>query len=197
LSLTALLLAGPALFVIATAILLDSGRPILFRQERVGSGFRRFHILKFRSMRSGHGASITVAGDPRVTRVGRFLRRTKLDELPQLYNVLRGDMSMVGPRPELPEYVERFHHRYRRVLTVRPGITDLASIHFRREEEILSRSVSPLREYSENILPAKLDLAEQYVSRHSLLADFSILLRTAGAIIRGSRCPISAHSSSD
>jgi len=121
-----------------------------------------------------------------VTRVGRFLRRTKLDELPQLYNVLRGDMSIVGPRPELPEYVERFEDRYQRILAVRPGITDLASVHFRREEEILSQSAQPLREYLDNVLPAKLDLGERYVTTHTLRTDFIILLRTAAAIIRGS-----------
>jgi lipopolysaccharide/colanic/teichoic acid biosynthesis glycosyltransferase len=161
-----LLLLSPILIVVALAVWLGSGSPILFCQERVGLRFRRFHFLKFRTMRVGDGRPVTVAGDDRITRVGRFLRATKLDELPQFWNVLRGDMSLVGPRPEVPEYVDLFRERYRTVLTVRPGITDLASIHFRNEEEVLSRSADPLREYAERVLPAKLDLAEEYASTH-------------------------------
>jgi len=151
----------------------------------MGLGFRRFHILKFRTMRVAGGPSVTVAGDNRVTRIGRILRATKLDELPQLWNVLRGDMSLVGPRPEVPEYVDLYRERYRKVLKVRPGITDLASIRFRNEEELLSRSGDPLKEYAERILPAKLDFAEEYVSTHTLFGDISILFRTATAIIKG------------
>jgi lipopolysaccharide/colanic/teichoic acid biosynthesis glycosyltransferase len=136
-------------------------------------------------MRVAGGPQVTVTGDDRITRVGKVLRLTKLDELPQFWNVLCGDMSLVGPRPEVPEYVDLFRERYRTVLTVRPGITDLASIHFRNEEEILSRSVEPFREYSEHILPAKLDLAEEYIRTHTLLGDISILFRTATSIVRG------------
>jgi lipopolysaccharide/colanic/teichoic acid biosynthesis glycosyltransferase len=185
LSLTLLLLLAPAGAVIALAIWLDSGTPIFFRQERIGLQFRPFQILKFRTMRIANGPLVTVAGDRRITPVGKFLRMTKLDELPQFWNVLRGDMSLVGPRPEVPTYVELFRERYALILTVRPGISDLASIHFRNEEEILSRSEEPLREYTERVLPAKLDLAEQYVGAHSIFGDISILLRTATAILRG------------
>jgi lipopolysaccharide/colanic/teichoic acid biosynthesis glycosyltransferase len=179
-----LLLLSPILIVVALAVWLGSGSPILFRQQRVGLRFRRFHILKFRTMRVGDGRPVTVAGDDRITRVGRLLRATKLDELPQFWNVLRGDMSLVGPRPEVPEYVELFRERYRTVLTVRPGITDLASIHFRNEEEVLSRSADPLREYAGRVLPAKLDLAEEYASTHTVFGDICILFRTAIAIVR-------------
>jgi len=185
LSFLVLLLLSPILVAVALAVWLGSRSPILFRQERVGLTFRRFHILKFRTMRVASGPPVTVAGDDRITRVGKFLRLTKLDELPQFWNVLRGDMSLVGPRPEVPEYVELFRERYRTVLTVRPGITDLASIHFRNEEEVLSKSAEPLREYTERVLPAKLDLAEEYIKTHTILGDISILFRTAASIVRG------------
>jgi FlaA1/EpsC-like NDP-sugar epimerase/lipopolysaccharide/colanic/teichoic acid biosynthesis glycosyltransferase len=184
LSASLLLLLSPVLVAVAVAVWLDSGRPVLFRQPRVGLRFRRFDILKFRTMRvqtSGH--AITVAGDRRITRVGRLLRVIKFDELPQFWNVLCGDMSLVGPRPEVPKYVELFKERYRSVLTVRPGITDLATIHFRNEEEVLSNSAAPLTEYAERILPAKLDWAEEYVKTHTLLGDFFILVRTALAVV--------------
>jgi len=185
LSLMLLLLLWPVAVAIALAIWLDSGRPILFRQERVGLAFRHFQILKFRTMRVATGPSVTVAGDPRITPIGKFLRATKLDEVPQFWNVFRGDMSLVGPRPEVPEYVDLFRERYGRVLTVRPGITDLASIRFRNEEEVLLRTMDPLREYAERILPAKLDLAEEYLTTRTFPGDFSILFRTAAAILRG------------
>ena len=133
----ALLASVPLLLAIAAAVAIDSGPPVLYRQPRVGRGFRQFHLLKFRSMVVGEGGTrITVSGDSRVTRVGRFLRATKLDELPQFWNVLSGDMSLVGPRPELPEYVEMFRTRYQRILNIRPGITDIASIRFRNEEKL-------------------------------------------------------------
>jgi len=121
LSSLALLLSSPILVAVSLAVWLASGRPVLFRQRRVGLRFRRFDILKFRTMRAAAGLSVTVAGDDRVTRIGRFLRHTKLDELPQFWNVLRGDMSLVGPRPEIPQYVEMFEERYRAILTFRPG----------------------------------------------------------------------------
>jgi lipopolysaccharide/colanic/teichoic acid biosynthesis glycosyltransferase len=185
LSSLAVILLSPVLAGVALAVWLDSGSPVLFRQERVGLGFRRFHILKFRTMLVADGPLVTVAGDHRITRVGKLLRLAKLDELPQLWNVLRGEMSLVGPRPEVPKYVELFRERYRTVLTVRPGITDLASVHFRNEEEALSLSAEPLREYTERILPAKLCLAEEYVRTRSIAGDFFILFWTAAAIVRG------------
>jgi lipopolysaccharide/colanic/teichoic acid biosynthesis glycosyltransferase len=183
LSLAALLLLAPVGAAIAVAIRLDSGGPVFFRQERVGLRFRRFQVWKFRTMRTADGPLVTVAGDSRITRVGKFLRARKLDELPQLWNVLRGDMSLVGPRPEVPEYVELFRERYAAVLTVRPGITDLASIRFRNEEDLLSRSSDPLREYAERILPVKLRLAEEYIGTRTMFRDISILFHTASAIL--------------
>lgn len=183
-SAVALLLLSPILVAIGFAVGLDSGLPILFRQKRVGRGFRQFAILKFRTMRvQVGGPAITVAGDARVTRVGRLLRATKLDELPQFWNVLIGDMSLVGPRPEVPEYVNMFHDRYARILEVRPGITDIASVRFRDEEKLLA-GAEPVREYVQNVLPLKLDLADEYVRTRSLRLDCHILFQTLLAVLR-------------
>lgn len=175
-----LLLFSPVLAVIAVLVVLDSGWPVLFRQDRVGREGEIFEILKFRSMRPNRGGpSVTVAGDRRVTRVGRLLRKTKLDELPQFWNVIRGDMSLVGPRPEVPQYVALHAERYRRILKLRPGITDLASLRFKNEEAVLAANEEPLRYYAEVILPAKLDMAEEYLRLGSLSLDLRILFQTA------------------
>jgi len=184
-SATSLVLLTPVLAVLALAIWFDSGLPVFYTQRRVGRGFETFSIRKFRTMRNNiSGPPITAKGDRRVTGVGKFLRATKLDELPQLWNILRGDMSLVGPRPELPEYVELFRERYEKILTVPPGITDLASIQFRDEEAVLGRSAEPLREYVARVLPAKMDLADEYLRKRSLRFDISILLRTFLATLR-------------
>ena len=176
----------PALLVIAVLVWLDSGRPILFAQQRVGKNFKRFLIYKFRSMRSGcSGASVTAAGDRRITRVGAVLRATKLDELPQFWNVLRGDMSLVGPRPEVPQYVALYREHYVRILSVRPGITDFASLAYRREEAILAGQPDPESYYREVVLPEKLKLAESYLARQSLATDAIILFRTFLAVFGG------------
>ncbi len=178
---------SPVLLLLSAAIVLDSGFPVFFSQIRVGRGFRDFRLRKFRTMRTGlAGSSITVAGDRRITRLGRLLRNAKLDELPQFWNVLRGEMSVVGPRPEIPEYVELYRERYLRILAVRPGITDLASIHFRDEEAILAMSLDPLCDYKERVLPMKLDLADRYLQTQSTFGDFAIIVRTAIIIVRGS-----------
>jgi lipopolysaccharide/colanic/teichoic acid biosynthesis glycosyltransferase len=179
-----LILLTPLLLLLGLGVALDSGFPILFTQVRVGKEFRRFQLWKFRTMRvSVPGPSITISGDPRITRLGKALRSAKLDELPQLWNVLRGDMSLVGPRPEIPEYVEQFKARYDRILAIRPGITDLASIRFRNEEELLAASREPLREYVERVLPLKLDLADEYLQTASFSKDLSILLKTAFVMV--------------
>ena len=184
LSALALILLAPVLLVIAIAIILDTGLPVFYRQDRVGLHFHVFKILKFRSMHQNNGGSlITISGDPRVTGVGKILRITKLDELPQFWNVLLGDMSLVGPRPEVPHYVELFKNRYSLILSVRPGITDLASIEFRNEEQVLRESHEPLKAYIEEVLPAKLDLADKYVRNHSVIGDVLILFRTALKLI--------------
>jgi lipopolysaccharide/colanic/teichoic acid biosynthesis glycosyltransferase len=178
-SATILVLLTPVFAMLALAIWFDSGWPIFYMQLRVGRGFETFSIQKFRTMNNDiTGPPITVSRDRRVTRLGRWLRATKLDELPQFWNVFWGDMSLVGPRPELPVYVELFRERYENILTVRPGITDLASIHFRDEEAVLGRSAEPLREYVMRVLPAKMDLADEYLQKRSFFLDISILLRT-------------------
>lgn len=175
----------PVLCVVAILIKLDSNGPVFFRQERVGTRFRLFQIYKFRTMTRDApltGRPITCGQDPRITRVGRFLRRTKLDELPQLINVLKGDMSIVGPRPELRQYVERFRDDYREILTVRPGITDPASLKFRDEANLLGTSSDPIGLYVGSILPEKLNLGKEYVRRSSLLSDVILIVKTLAAL---------------
>ena len=182
-----LLLLSPLLIVISFAIRLDSTGPVFFRQARVGRGGRTFDIVKFRTMRpraEEAGGQLTVAGDPRVTRVGAFLRRTKLDELPQLLNVVVGDMSLVGPRPEVPRYVAHYDARQRQVLDVRPGITDPASIAYRDENDLLDASADPEAVYLGEIMPAKLEMNLAYLQRRSLAGDIAIIFRTFGRILR-------------
>ena len=175
-----LVLVSPVMALAALAILLESGGPIFFSQVRVGRQFREFRILKFRTMVvRNDGPSVTVAGDRRITKIGAILRKTKFDELPQFWNVIRGDMSIVGPRPEVPEYVDLFRERYQRILSVRPGITDFASIYYRNEEELLSHSNNPLMEYRNRVLPAKLDLADKYIRERSAWRDLRIIAQTA------------------
>lgn len=175
-----LLLLAPLLLLIALAIKLDSPGPVLFRQERVGRHGRPFRIRKFRTMHDGAaGAPITVGDDPRITRSGRWLRAAKLDELPQLIDVLAGHMSLVGPRPELPRYVALYPPALRdKVLSVRPGITDPASIEYRDEGAQLARAADPEHEYVHVVLPRKLALAEAYVDRATLATDLRVLWRT-------------------
>jgi lipopolysaccharide/colanic/teichoic acid biosynthesis glycosyltransferase len=181
----------PLMIAAALAVRLDSPGDILFVQERVGRHFRRFKLYKFRTMIAApavSGPAITASGDPRITRVGRLLRGSKLDEIPQLVNVLKGDMSLVGPRPEVPAYVELFERDYREILTVRPGITDLASIKYRHEATLLAASSDPQREYLARILPDKIDLAKQYVRRASFALDLRLITQTLIALcVRGER----------
>ena len=181
-----LLVLLPFLALIAIAIKLDSPGPVFFRQERVGRRGVPFRIHKLRSMQVRHSAidrQITVGADARITRVGRLIRQWKLDELVQLIDVLRGDMSLVGPRPEVPRYVAMYPDDARdEILSVRPGITDLASIQFRNESTILAQSTDPERAYQEVILPEKLRLQQQYVRTRSFAGDLAILFNTAAAI---------------
>lgn len=177
-----LLILLPLLVVLALWIKWDSPGPVLFRQERVGRFGKLFHIHKFRSMRKDApavGPQITVGDDTRITRSGRLLRVAKLDELPQLWDVLRGTMSLVGPRPEVPRYVALYTPEQRElVLSVRPGITDPASLQFRNESEILACAADPEREYVEVILPIKLQIAGDYVRRASLRTDIGLIFAT-------------------
>lgn len=186
-----LICLAPLMGLIALAVLLSSGRPILFRQERVGRAGIPFRILKFRTMvRDSElsGGKLTVGErDPRVTAVGNVLRRFKLDELPQLWNVLKGEMSFVGPRPEVPEYVAMWNDLDRaEVLSVAPGITDVASIAYRREGEILARVEDPERFYVERILPRKLRMNARYLKSRSASRDLGVIAATVRrAVIRG------------
>jgi lipopolysaccharide/colanic/teichoic acid biosynthesis glycosyltransferase len=174
-----LVIACPLMAAIAMAILWDDGRPVLFRQRRAGRYGEPFTILKFRSMRMDRGGpEITSSGDDRVTRTGRFLRRYKLDELPQLWNVLWGEMSLVGPRPEVPRYVDPAEPAWRRVHRVRPGITDLATLVYRDEELILAGFPDPERGYLDTVLPAKLALNLEYLDRRSPSRDLRLLALT-------------------
>lgn len=182
----ALAAAAPVLAAAALAIKLESRGPVLFAQARVGRGRRLIQTLKLRTMVTGAdkiGPQVTSGGDPRITRVGRVLRKTKVDELPQLWNVLRGDMSLVGPRPEVPRYVEAYRPEWERLLSVRPGITDRASLAFRDEESLLAAATDRERGYREVIMPLKLDLALEGVERASVSYDLGILVRTALSVL--------------
>jgi lipopolysaccharide/colanic/teichoic acid biosynthesis glycosyltransferase len=183
-SATAILLLSPLFIVICFLIKVTSPGPIFFLQQRVGREGRLFRIAKFRSMRVGaeKQPAITAHGDLRITRLGGVLRFLKIDELPQLWNVLRGEMSLVGPRPELPGYVADYTARQRRVLTVRPGMTDPASIKYAREEHELGQQADPEWFYANVILPDKLDLNLQYIERITLFSDLSLLSKTVIAI---------------
>jgi lipopolysaccharide/colanic/teichoic acid biosynthesis glycosyltransferase len=177
---------GPALLGVGALVRLTSAGPALFRQERVGKDGRPFRIVKFRTMTAdapGRGPEITRGGDARVTPLGRLLRRAKLDELPQLLNVLAGDMSLVGPRPEVPRYVARYTPAQRRVLSIRPGITDWASIAYADEEEVLARYPDLERAYVEEVMPRKLELNLEYLERRSLRTDLEILWQTARTLL--------------
>lgn len=174
-----LLALSPALAMAAAAVWIEGGFPVLFRHVRVGRGGRKFALLKFRTMRkNARGLPVTAGGDPRITRVGRFLRRYKIDELPQLWNVLRGEMALVGPRPEVPDYVDPNDPVWRAVLQERPGITDLATLMYRNEEEILAGARDPDRYYREVVLPAKLALNLRYARASSPASDLRLLAMT-------------------
>jgi len=178
----ALLLLSPLMLAIAVAIKLDSRGPVLFRQQRVGRYGVAFRIHKFRTMVDDapqRGPALTVGADARITRIGHWLRRTRLDELPQLFDVLAGRMSLVGPRPELPQYVAHYPAALReRALSVRPGITDPSSLLYLDESELLACAADPEREYIEVILPRKLQCAADYAAQANLCSDAAVLLRT-------------------
>nr|WP_322785780.1 sugar transferase [Noviherbaspirillum massiliense] len=184
-ALVGLIVLSPFLAIIAVLVELDSPGPALFRQERVGIHGKIFRIFKFRTMtlNAEEKGQITVGRDMRVTRVGRVLRHFKVDELPQLINVVLGDMSLVGPRPEVPRYVARYPQGLREtVLSVRPGITDWASIEFKEENAILGKATDPERSYVETILPIKLDYYVRYVRERSFMMDLKIIFLTLLAI---------------
>lgn len=182
-----LVVTSPLLIAAAVAIRLESGRPVMFRQERVGRGGRTFRIHKFRTMRAdGAGPLITSTHDHRVTRIGAVLRRTKLDELPQLIDVLVGDMSLVGPRPEVPAYVAMWPAEAREmILSLRPGITDPASIVLRNESDVLAAAADPEDHYVNSLLPRKVAMYVDYVRNQSFGLDMRVLVNTMRAVVAG------------
>lgn len=181
-----LLVLSPLFLIVAIWIKLDSPGAVFFRQVRVGRYNKDFRIFKFRTMRTGSdkGSQLTIGGrDPRVTRAGYWLRKFKIDELPQLINVFVGDMSLVGPRPEVRRYVDLYTPEQMHVLDVRPGITDAASIKFRNESEFLKQVDDPEKHYVEVLMPMKLDLYLQYVNYHSFKGDIRLILETLWTVI--------------
>jgi len=176
---------GVPMLVVALAIRCREGAPILFRQQRMGRHGQPFTILKFRTMRTPRPGDAEVSSgdaDQRITRIGQTLRRHRMDEWPQLWNVLRGDMSMVGPRPEVPRFVDLQDPQWKVVLQVRPGITGPDALAFKDEGDLLSRSDDPESTYQEDILPAKLKMQEDYARNRTLMGDFVLLFRTLGAL---------------
>ena len=180
-----LLVLSPVLLMCALLVGLTSPGGVLFRQERMGRDGVPFTIYKFRSMRKDNaGLKISTSSDSRITPVGRVLRKTKLDELPQLWNVLKGDMSFVGPRPEVREYTDLYTDEQRQVLLLRPGITGLASIRYRNENDLLSASADPNRTYIEEVMPAKLALDLEYIPRACVSYDIRLILETLVTVVR-------------
>lgn len=180
-SLIGIIIISPILLIVAISIKLDSEGSVLFLQKRIGKDGKPFNIYKFRTMVTNAeklGAQITVGKDNRITRVGAFLRKYKIDELPQLFNVLKGDMSLVGPRPEVPKYVELYTEEERRVLEVRPGITDLASIRYRDENDILGKVENPEEYYIKVIMKDKLKLNLEYIEKSNVFYDIYLIIKT-------------------
>lgn len=182
-----LLLLLPLLMLVAILIKIDSRGPVFFKQQRIGRSFVPFAIYKFRTMKTdaaGNGLQITVGGDKRITRIGKILRKSKIDELPQLINVLIGDMSIVGPRPEMPKYVEFYKDDYEYILSKRPGITDIASITFRDEENVLKDKDDPEWYYKFILLPRKIELAQEYIKQADIFLDLKLIFMTFYRLFR-------------
>ena len=186
-SLGGLIVLSPMLIIIAICIKLDSKGPVFFKQKRVGKNKKIFEIYKFRTMVTDAeklGKQITVGNDSRITKVGKFIRKYKLDEFPQLINVVKGEMSLVGPRPEVHRYVELYDEYQEQILLVKPGITDYASIEYRNENEILGSSSNPEETYIEEIMPTKVELNMKYIKNISILEDIKLILFTILAILK-------------
>ena len=186
LSLFGLIILLPFMLIIAILIKFDSKGPIFFKQIRFTTGGREFKILKYRTMRVGSDkySQITVGKDERITKIGSFLRKYKLDEIPQLINVLIGDMSLVGPRPEVPKYVALYTDEQKEILKVRAGITDYASIEFSNENDLLALEEDSEKAYIEKIMPKKIELNKKYLSEISMLTDIKIILLTIKKILK-------------
>lgn len=182
-----LILFSPLFLLIAILIKTSDCGPVFFSHTRVGRNFIPFEVYKFRTMVIGasqKGPAITASNDLRITKVGRFLRKTKLDEIPQLFNVLKGDMSIVGPRPEVNKYVEMFLDEYKKILLVKPGITDYATIEFRDEEKILKKYNDTEAGYAKEVMPAKIELYKKYLRDKSFFTDLKLIFLTFWKIIR-------------
>jgi len=186
-SLISIILLLPIFAVIAILIKLDTKGPIFYIQQRVGRDFKKFGLYKFRTMvvnADKIGLLVTKDRDPRITRVGYYLRKWKLDELPQFFNVLKGDMSLVGPRPEVERYIDLFRDEYKVILSIKPGITDYATIHFRDEEDIIAQFEDVEKGYTEIVLPKKIELYKKYIEEISLMTDIKILFLTFLKVLR-------------
>jgi len=183
-------LVSPLLLIFSGLLLLSDGFPLFFRQQRLGLHGKAFLLYKFRTMtisNCGTEGSFDAGNKDRITRLGKFLRKTKIDELPQLWNVLTGDMSLVGPRPEVRKWVDAYPERWANVLAVRPGITDPASIYYRNEEELLTKADDPEAFYRNHVLPHKLDLYEEYLRSRTFWGDISLIFKTMLSVLLPSR----------
>lgn len=186
-SLIGILFLSPFLLLISLLIILDSGLPVFYFQERIGLHGKPFQLLKFRSMKTGSdkkGLLTIGAADSRITGTGLFLRKFKLDEIPQLFNVLKGDMALVGPRPEVRKYVDLYNEEQKQILNVRPGITDLASIEYINENDLLAASNDPEATYINKIMPHKIQINLRYIKEKSLYKDILVIVKTLGKIAR-------------
>lgn len=181
-----LILFSPLLILIAIVIKLDSKGPVIFKQIRVGRNMKDFHLIKFRTMKvvQSNNSLLTIGNhDNRITKIGYWLRKYKLDELPQLLNVLKGQMSFVGPRPEVRKYVNMYSEEQRYVLSIKPGITDWASVEFCNENELLQHAEDPENYYIERIIPAKIKQNMRYIKQHDIITDFKIIWLTLNRIV--------------
>ncbi len=186
-SLFGIIILLPFFMVICLTMAVSCGFPLFYMQTRVGKNNKDFKLFKFRTMHldADKKGLLTVGGhDPRVTKIGYYLRKYKLDELPQLFNVLFGTMSLVGPRPEVRKYVDLYNNEQQKVLSVRPGITDFASLEFINENDLLAKSANPEQTYINDIMPAKLTLNAKYIEQHDLLVDFKIIVNTILKIVQ-------------
>lgn len=188
LSFIVLIILLPFFLLLSLLIIIDSPGGVFYSQERIGKDGKPFKLLKFRSMRpyADQQSKLTIGNsDPRITRMGKFIRKYKLDEFPQLLNVIKGEMSIVGPRPEVPKYVEMYDAEQRKVLSLRPGLTDYASIKYFKENDLLAKAEDPEKEYIEVIMPAKLEINLEYIEKKSLATDLKIIFKTMGRIVGG------------
>lgn len=186
LALIMLVVLSPVLIIVSVLIKFDSHGPVIFTQKRMGKGYKDFTLYKFRSMttkKNKKSELITSRGDKRVTRIGNLLRKTKIDEIPQLINVIKGDMGFVGARPEVKKYTDLFRKEFEEILKEKPGITDIASIKYRNEELLLAQQKDPEQYYISVHLPKKIELAKQYILKKSLFYDLGIIIKTIKAVI--------------